>query len=53
MSKLVPYAVHSMFDGVRRHFFKLGEQFSDVEALHSASGTRRSELNNRPKKSPA
>ena len=37
MSKLVPYAVHYMFDGVRQHFFKLAEQFSDVEAIHSAS----------------
>ncbi|MFJ7107357.1 hypothetical protein ACIQU2_07030 [Pseudomonas sp. NPDC098740] len=28
MSKLVPYAVHYMFDGVRQHFFKLAEQFT-------------------------
>jgi hypothetical protein len=37
MSELVPYAVHYLFDGVRQHFFKLAVQFSDVEAIHSAS----------------
>lgn len=37
MSELVPYAVHYLFDGVRQHFFKLAEAFSDVEAIHSAS----------------
>ncbi|OYP96080.1 hypothetical protein B7L09_30945 [Pseudomonas mandelii] len=37
MSELVPYAVHSLLDGVRQHFFKLAEQFSDVDAIRSAS----------------
>jgi hypothetical protein len=37
MSELVPYAVHYVFDGVRKHFFKLALHFSDVEAIHSAS----------------
>ncbi|CAI8783598.1 DUF6555 family protein [Pseudomonas sp. fls2-241-R2A-110] len=37
MSELVPYAVHYLLDGVRQHFFKLAEQFSDVDAIHSAS----------------
>ncbi|MHC8386961.1 DUF6555 family protein [Pseudomonas sp. MDT2-39-1] len=37
MSELVPYAEHYLLDGVRPHFFKLVEQFSDVEAIHSAS----------------
>jgi hypothetical protein len=37
MSELVPYAVHYLFEGVRQHFFKLAVQFSDVEAIHSAS----------------
>jgi len=37
MSELVPYAVHYLLDGVRQHFFKLAEQFSDVDAIRSAS----------------
>lgn len=37
MSELVPYAVHYVFEGVRQHFFKLAEKFSDGEAIHSAS----------------
>ncbi|MBK5417496.1 DUF6555 family protein [Pseudomonas sp. TH31] len=37
MSELVPYAVHYLLDGVRRHFFKLAVGFSDVQAIHSAS----------------
>ena len=37
MSELVPYAVHYLFEGVRQHFFKLAEQFSDVDAIYSAS----------------
>ncbi|WP_392888032.1 DUF6555 family protein [Pseudomonas migulae] len=37
MTELVPYAVHYVFDGVRKHFFKLALHFSDVEAIHSAS----------------
>lgn len=37
MSELVPYAVHYLFEGVCQHFFKLAEQFSDVDAIHSAS----------------
>jgi hypothetical protein len=37
MSELIPYAVHYLFDGVRQHFFKLAEGFSDVQAIHSAS----------------
>ncbi|MGY2189436.1 hypothetical protein D3C87_1187110 [compost metagenome] len=37
MSELVPYAVHYVFDGVRQHFFKLAVNFSDGQAIHSAS----------------
>jgi hypothetical protein len=37
MSELVPYAVHYLLDGVRQHFFKLSEGFSEVEAIHWAS----------------
>jgi hypothetical protein len=31
MSKLVRYAVHYMFNGVRQHFFKRAEQFSEMK----------------------
>lgn len=37
MTELVPYAVHYVFEGVRKHFFKLAVHFSDVEAIHFAS----------------
>jgi len=37
MSELVPYAVHYLFEGVRQHFFKWAEGFSDVQAIYSAS----------------